>query len=51
VHYPSRAAFLEMTTSAEYAAINVERENGVEEHLILAANQAYSKLAVKSAPA
>jgi uncharacterized protein (DUF1330 family) len=51
VHYPSRAAFLEMTTSAEYAAINVERENGVAEHLILAATQAYSKLAVKSAPA
>lgn len=48
VHYPSRAAFLEMTTSAEYAAINVERENGVEEHLILAASQVYSKLAAGS---
>lgn len=45
VHYPSPAAFLEMTTSAEYAAINVDRENGVEKHLILAANQTYAKLA------
>lgn len=49
--YPSRAAFLEMMTSPEYAAINVDRENGVEDHVILAANQTYSKLAVKPAPA
>jgi uncharacterized protein (DUF1330 family) len=28
VRYPSRAAFLDMMTSAEYAAANVERENG-----------------------
>ena len=41
--YPSRAAFLEMMTSPEYAAINVDRENGVEDHVILAANQTYSK--------
>lgn len=50
VHYPSRAAFLEMTLSAEYAAINVDRENGVEDHLILAANQTYSKLAARPDP-
>ncbi len=43
VHYPSRAAFLEMMTSPEYAEINVDRENGVEDHVILAANQTYSK--------
>lgn len=49
VHYPSRAAFLEMTTSAEYAAINVDRESGVEEHLILAAKQSYSKWTPRSA--
>ena len=49
-HYPSRAAFLEMMTSPEYAAINVDRENGVEDHIILVANQTYSKLATKSAP-
>ena len=29
----------------------LKSRNGVEEHLILAATQAYSKLAVKSAPA
>jgi len=48
VRYPSRAAFLEMMTSTEYAQINVDRENGVEAHAILAANQTYSKLAVNS---
>ena len=42
--YPSRAAFLEMMTSPEYAVANVDRENGVEDHVILAANQTYSKL-------
>jgi uncharacterized protein (DUF1330 family) len=41
--YPSRAAFLAMTTSPEYAAANVDRENGVEDHVILATNQTYSK--------
>ncbi len=42
--YPSRAAFLEMMTSPEYAEINVDRENGVEDHIILSGNQTYSKL-------
>ena len=51
VLYPSRASFLEMMTSTEYAAINVDRENGVEEHVILVANQTYSKLAGRPAPA
>lgn len=44
VHYPSRAAFLEMMTSPEYARINADRENGVEDHVILAANQTYTKV-------
>ena len=44
VHYPSRAAFLEMMTSPEYAAINADRENGAEDHVICIANQVYSKL-------
>ena len=44
VHYPSRAAFLEMMTSPEYALINGDRENGVEDHVILAANQTYTKV-------
>ena len=43
VHYPSRSAFLEMMTSEEYARINKDRENGVEDHVILAMNQTYSK--------
>lgn len=51
VHYPSRAAFLEMTTSPQYAAINADRENGVENHVILMANQTYAKLAANSGPA
>ena len=44
VRYPSRAAFLDMVTSPEYAAANVHREAGVAEHLILAASETYSKL-------
>jgi uncharacterized protein (DUF1330 family) len=43
VLYPSRTAFLEMMTSPEYAEINVDRENGVEDHVILAAKQTYTK--------
>lgn len=42
--YPSREAFLDMMTSPEYAEINVDRENGVEDHIILSGNQTYSKL-------
>ncbi len=49
VHYPSKAAFLEMMTSEEYQQINTDRENGVEEHVILAANQAYSKISGEAA--
>jgi uncharacterized protein (DUF1330 family) len=48
MHYPPRAPFLEMTTSPEYAAINVDRKNGVEDHVILMANQTYSKLPGKA---
>jgi uncharacterized protein (DUF1330 family) len=44
VEYPTKAAFLEMMTSPEYQLINKDRENGVEEHVILAANQAYSRI-------
>jgi uncharacterized protein (DUF1330 family) len=45
VLYPSRAAFLSMMTSAEYAVANLDRENGVEDHVILASKQSYSKFA------
>lgn len=43
VQYPSRAAFLETLTSPAYAEANVDRENGVEDHVILAAAETYSK--------
>ena len=45
VHYPSRAAFLDMVTSADYETANIHRENGVEEHVILASAETYSKFA------
>jgi uncharacterized protein (DUF1330 family) len=48
VSYPSRAAFLSMMTSPEYQLANVDRENGVEDHVILAANQTYSKFSVET---
>ena len=44
VRYPSRAAFLDMMSSKEYAAANVHRENAVDEHVIVASTQTYSKL-------
>ena len=43
VRYPSRTAFLKMVTSPEYAQANVHRENGVEDHVILASTETYSK--------
>lgn len=45
VRYPSRAAFLEMMTSAGYQAANVERENGCADHAIIAIRETYNKLA------
>ena len=44
VWYPSRAAFMAMMTSPEYAIANIDRENAIEDHVILAANESYSKL-------
>ena len=46
VWYPSRAAFLSMMTSPEYALANVDRENAVADHVILAAKESYSKFAL-----
>ena len=43
VQYPSRRAFLDVLTSADYAKANRHRQNGVEDHLILAADETYSK--------
>jgi uncharacterized protein (DUF1330 family) len=43
VRYPSRAAFLDMMTSSDYAAANVERENGCADHVIVAVKETYRK--------
>lgn len=43
VRYPSRAAFLDMMTSPQYAAANAERENGCADHAIIAVNETYRK--------
>lgn len=44
VRYPSRAAFLDMMRSPEYAAANTHREQAVHKHVILAAAETYSKM-------
>jgi uncharacterized protein (DUF1330 family) len=43
VRYPSRAAFLAMMTSPEYARANIERENGCADHAIIATRETYRK--------
>jgi uncharacterized protein (DUF1330 family) len=45
VRYPSRASFLAMMHSPEYAVANVERENGCADHAIVAMRETYNKLA------
>jgi uncharacterized protein (DUF1330 family) len=45
VRYPSRAAFVDMIRSAEYATANELRERAVARHVVLASTEAYSKLA------
>ena len=44
VRYPSRAAFLDMVRSPEYAAANLQREQAVAKHVILATAETYSKM-------
>ncbi len=43
VRYPSRAVFVEMLTSADYAAANIERENALSDHVILAVKETFGK--------
>lgn len=43
VRYPSRAAFIAMMTSPEYARANVERVNGCAAHTIVAIRETFSK--------
>jgi uncharacterized protein (DUF1330 family) len=45
VRYPTRAAFLDMMTSPEYAIANVERENGCAAHAIVAVRETYRRFA------
>ncbi len=45
VQYPSRAAFVEVMTSPEYAAINPHRVAGLRKHIILPVSETYSKFA------
>jgi hypothetical protein len=35
------------SSSPDYALANVDRENGVEDHVILAAHQTYSKFSAR----
>ena len=44
VRYPSRASFLDMMASEEYARANIDREAGLADHVILATAETYSKL-------
>ena len=43
VRYPSRASFLAMMKSPEYAVANLERENGCADHAIVAMRETYRK--------
>jgi hypothetical protein len=45
VRYPSRASFLAMMRSPEYAVANVERENGCADHAIVAMRETYRMFA------
>lgn len=47
VRYPSRAAFIDMMTSVDYENVaNPHRINGAVDHVIVAANETYSKFKV-----
>ncbi|QIP10919.2 DUF1330 domain-containing protein [Bradyrhizobium symbiodeficiens] len=49
VHYPTVAAFLDMMTSEAYEReADPHRVNGCAEHVIIATNEAYSKLKASS---
>ena len=43
IRYPTRAAFLDMLMSPQYAAANVERQNGCADHAIVALRETYRK--------
>ena len=43
VRYPSRAVFLEMLGSADYAIANIERKNALADHVIFAVKETFGK--------
>ena len=43
VQYPDRQSFVDVMTSAEYAAINVHRHAGLSRHVILPVTETYTK--------
>jgi uncharacterized protein (DUF1330 family) len=43
VQYPDRQSFVDVMTSAEYAAINVHRRAGLSRHVILPVTETYTK--------
>jgi uncharacterized protein (DUF1330 family) len=45
VQYPDRQAFVDVMTSADYAAINPHRLAGLDKHVILPVSETYSKFA------
>lgn len=45
VQYPTRADFVRIMSSAEYAAINPHRLNGLRKHIILPVSETYTKFA------
>jgi uncharacterized protein (DUF1330 family) len=47
VQYPSRAAFIAMMTSPEYAPANAERLDGCAKHTIIAVRETYRKFPTK----
>ena len=47
VQYPSRAAFIAMMTSPDYAPANAERLSGCAEHTIIAVREIYRKFQPK----
>ncbi len=46
VRYPSRAAFLDMVLSDDYARGNVHRDNGVADHVIFASTETFSRFRI-----
>ena len=44
LQYPNRAAFIDMMTSPDYAAVNNHRLSGLERHVNIAADETFGQL-------